>query len=532
MNLNFQYYNQDEADTHSISSDYVNCILEPEIGTKRIMWIATGYGLNRFDVERGTFTCFSEADGLCNNNVYGIVEAGEDLWLTTNGGLSKFNTRTMQFRNYDTGDGIQGMEFNQGAFMRSKNFEVFIGGINGFNAFFPGSVPRNPNIPPVVITRVNRFDKEISFPRAVHMMDRVELTYKDRFFSFEFAALDYENPGKNRYAYKLEGFNDDWIQCGNRRYVSFSNLTGGKFVFRVKGSNNDGIWNEEGATMHISITPSFFSTWWFKGGLIFLFILAFLAILHTRTRHLKQKMENKNLESQLKLKTDFTAMLVHDLRNPLQCIIGYTGIMEDEKDINKAHHFSERIKKSSNTMLQLINDMLDISKFEAGKMVINNELTNLCDVVEDNIRMMEPLLSQKGMRFEKRMDPLPMVWVDPVRISQVINNLLSNALKFSPKNGVIKVTVQRIEYDDKEFQEVTIADEGVGIPPEKQSSLFTQYTQLKSISEVPAKGTGLGLAVSRHIIEAHHGMIGFRQAVPHGSIFYFRLPTHADRPVQ
>lgn len=524
LTLHFESFQRKEGDKNSISSNYVNCILEKSTNGKKHLWIGTTYGVNRFDRESNTFTCYSEADGLCNNMVYGMVRDGEDLWLTTNGGLSKFNTRTLNFKNYDTGDGIQGMEFNMGAHYKSSGGEIYIGGINGINTFFPGSVPRNPNAPPIVITRVSTFDIPISFPKATYTMNRIQLSHKDRFFSFEFAALDFENPGKSRYAYKLEGFNDDWIPCGGRRYISFSNLTGGEFVFRVKGSNNDGVWNEEGAAIHISITPPFIQTWWFKSLATLLFISLFLVVLNFRTRRLKQEMDRKHLEDQLKLKTDFTAMLVHDLRNPLQCIIGYSDLLADETGNDEARNFNSRIKQSSDTMLRLINDMLDISKFEAGKMVIQTEKTSLADIVKENIRLMEPLTEQNHCRFEYRVEPLPPIAIDPVRMPQVINNLLANAIKFSPKNGVITITAKTIREKNREFQEISVADQGIGIPKEKQNDLFSQYAQLKNNSNGPVKGTGLGLAVSRLIVEAHHGTIGIKDAVPTGSIFFFRIP--------
>jgi signal transduction histidine kinase len=458
--------------------------------------------------------------------VYGIVADGDDLWLSTNGGLSQFNTRTLTFRNFDTSDGVQSMEFNSGAYFKSRSGEFFFGGVNGFNAFFPQQVSRNSHIPPIVITGFSTFDTPMTFARPLHALEEIRLTYKDRYFSFQFAALDFENPGKNLYAYKLEGFDHDWIKCGSRRYANYTNLSGGEFVFRVKGSNNDGVWNETGAAIRIHIKPPFWKTWWFMGLTVMVVIGVFLLLLHLRTRHLKQKMEKERLENELKLKTDFTAMLVHDLRNPLQCIIGYTELLEDETAPAGIHQFTDRIKMSSSQMLQLVNDMLDISKFEAGKMVIHPKPTNLVDIIKDNIRLMAPLLAKKHNRFELHLDQLPSMELDPVRISQVISNLLANAVKFSPKGGVITVTAKMTHENEKQFQEVSVADEGAGIDPGKQAFIFSQYAQIDHKSEIPAnaKGTGLGLAVSRLIIESHQGTIGYKTAEPTGSIFYFRIP--------
>ena len=219
-------------------------------------------------------------------------------------------------------------------------------------------------------------------------------------------------------------------------------------------------------------------------------------------------------------------MLVHDLRNPLQCIIGYTELLEDETGPAGIRRFSDRIKMSSSQMLQLVNDMLDISKFEAGKMKVHPEPTNLVDIVKDNIQLMSPLLELKNNRFELHLDPLPSIEADPVRISQVINNLLANAVKFSPKGGVITISAKMTDENERQFQEVSVADEGPGIDAGRQAFIFSQYAQIDHKSDIPAKakGTGLGLAVSRLIIEAHQGTIGYKPAEPTGSIFYFRIP--------
>ncbi|MDQ1355070.1 MAG: hypothetical protein QG657_5379, partial [Acidobacteriota bacterium] len=228
--VSYQIYRHNQDNKDSISTDYLFTMLETEKGE---IWIGSNYGLNRFDRKTGAFTCFSEANGLCNNVVYGIIANGDDLWLSTNGGLSQFNTVTSTFKNYDTGDGVQALEFNQSAFFKSRGGEIFFGGNNGFNAFFPQRVTNNPHIPPIVITNFNTFSSPIKLPYPIYPQDRIRLSYKNRFFSVEFAALDFENPGKNRYAYKLEGFTRNWVQSGSRRFTNFTNLPGGEYIFRV-----------------------------------------------------------------------------------------------------------------------------------------------------------------------------------------------------------------------------------------------------------------------------------------------------------
>ena len=259
---NFTRYQHETNEPNSLSYDRIDAIYEYPAGT---LWIGTfGGGLDKFDIATETFTHYTDKEGLPNNSVVGILSDDEgNLWLSTGKGLSKFNPKTETFRNYDVSDGLQGNEFDGvKAYLKSKTGEMFFGGLNGFNAFYPAQVQDNPHIPPIVITDFKKFNESVKLDRSISVTKEIKLSYKDDFFSFEFAALDYTNPQKNKYAYKLEGFDKDWIYSGNRRYASYTNLDGGTYIFRVKGSNNDGVWNEEGTAIKIIITPPPWKTWW------------------------------------------------------------------------------------------------------------------------------------------------------------------------------------------------------------------------------------------------------------------------------
>lgn len=254
------HYQHEPGDPASLSHSTVFGFYEGLDGT---MWIATfGGGLNRFDRATQTFTHYTETDGLPHNQVYSILsDMAGNLWLSTNNGLSKFNPLTDTFRNFGVQDGLQSAEFNLGAAFKGRNGELFFGGIDGLNTFFPEKVRDNPNIPPVVITAFQKFNQTVK--KDLELGESIELSYRDNFISFEFAALDYTDPKKNQYAYMLEGFDKDWVDAGERRYVSYTNLGGGEYVFRVRGSNNDGVWNETGISVPITIIPPFWQTLWF-----------------------------------------------------------------------------------------------------------------------------------------------------------------------------------------------------------------------------------------------------------------------------
>jgi ligand-binding sensor domain-containing protein/signal transduction histidine kinase len=282
----FTYFLEDRADPSSLSSNTILSIHQDREGQ---LWIGThGGGLNRFNSETGTFTRYREQDGLANDVVYGILEDSQGrLWLSTNRGLSRFDPQTETFRNYDASDGLQSNEFNGGAYFQSQGGEMFFGGINGFNAFFPEQVKENLQTPPVVVTAFRKFNQTVRTDLATD--EQIQLSYRDNFLSFEFAALDYTAPEQNQYAYQMEGLDRDWVYVGTRRHVDYPNLSPGDYLFRVKGSNSDGIWNEEGTRIQITITPPFWGTWWFRAGLLLLLVGIVIGAHQLRVRSIEAR---------------------------------------------------------------------------------------------------------------------------------------------------------------------------------------------------------------------------------------------------
>ena len=266
----FAHHQNDPNDPTSLSHNTVLSIFQAQEDT---LWIGTGGGgLNKLDLATKTFTAYREKDGLPNDTVYGILQedapseqGGPNLWLSTNRGLSKFNPRTETFRNYDEGDGLQSNEFNQGSYYKSPGGRMYFGGVNGFNAFYPEQVVDNPYIPPIVLTALTQGGGAPGADTTIDSVTDVTFKWPRNFFEFEFAALNYSQPEKNQYAYMLEGFDPDWIETGSRRFGQYTNLPGGAYTLRLKGSNNDGVWNEEGYALHVTVVPPFWQTWWFRG---------------------------------------------------------------------------------------------------------------------------------------------------------------------------------------------------------------------------------------------------------------------------
>ncbi|HCV42690.1 MAG TPA: histidine kinase [Bacteroidetes bacterium] len=256
----FIRYRHGPHDPTSLVGNTIQCVGEDQQGN---LWFGTSDGLSRYDYATNRFTRYTEKDGLPNNSVTGIlVDRTNNIWLSTNRGLSRFDPRKGTFKNFDASDGLQADEFNQGAFARGPDGTLYFGGISGINAFDPDSIRDNPFVPPIVITRFKVFEELRPFTQS--RSNQITLSYQESFFSFEYAALDFTAPEKNQYAYKLDGLDKDWVYAGMRRYASYTHVDPGEYAFHVKGTNNDGVWNEQGTMVYVTIIPPYWNTWWFR----------------------------------------------------------------------------------------------------------------------------------------------------------------------------------------------------------------------------------------------------------------------------
>jgi serine phosphatase RsbU (regulator of sigma subunit)/ligand-binding sensor domain-containing protein len=300
----FTHFRHDTSDPGSLSDDLVACLYEDRAGT---LWVGTTGGLNRFDRSTGKFKRYTKKEGLPNDVIYGIL--GDDrgnLWMSTNRGISQFDPRGGLFRNYDENDGLQGNEFNQGAYgIDPRTGEMYFGGGNGFNAFHPDSVRGNPYVPPVVFSSFSRYnnDDKDGKPieeKGISAKDEIVLSYKDNVAIFEFAALNYYNTFKNQYAYRLDGYNDNWIRLGGDHRATFTNLDGGTYTLRVRGSNNDGVWNDEGASLRLIVMPPWWKTKWAYGTYLVLFLCTLYLIRRFEMNRQAQKTQVR--ESELRVR--------------------------------------------------------------------------------------------------------------------------------------------------------------------------------------------------------------------------------------
>jgi signal transduction histidine kinase/ligand-binding sensor domain-containing protein len=477
-----------------------------------------------------------------NNAVYGILkDKTGHLWFSTNNGLWKIDPKTHYTRRYDIFDGLQDNEFNSGAYFKTKDGEMFFGGNNGFNSFYPDSLKDNTNIPTIVITAFRKLDKVVKLEDNISNIKETELSYNENFFSFEFAALDYTSPIKNQYSYKLEGFDKDWISCGIRRYTSYTNLDGGEYTFRVRGSNNDGIWNMEGTAVKIKIYPPFWNSWWFRViGLIATISIILLvplirvrnlrkqakkleSIVNERTRDLK--ITNEKLIEANNLKTEFLNIAVHDLKNPLSVIATFSNMLKEDPD-NKSTvlEIIDSISQNAGQMLNIVNNLLTTSRFE-GEVIINKNPVNINEIVNFVVKKNQPLAEKKSQKIILTLGEACLIYADESLLMEAIENLINNAIKYSPRSKSIQVGTKKFDSSIR----LEVKDEGPGLSENDMKNIFGKFQKLSPRPTGDELSTGLGLSIVKKIIELHDGKVWVETEPGKGSKFIIELAEYVEQ---
>ncbi len=533
----FIHYKQDPSNPESLNHNSVLAIYEDQAAH---IWVGTTVGLSRLkersgpDAPGGRFVSYREETGP-GKTVYGIL--GDDqgfLWLSTSDGLSKFNPRDETFKNYEVRDGLQADEFNSGAYYRSRSGEMFFGGVNGFNVFNPANIRDDPFVPSVVLTEFLIFNKPVPLRRqnpesplekTIGETEKIRLSYRDSVLSFRFAALHYAVPQKNLYAYKLEGFNEEWINTdADNRLATFTNLDAGDYVFRVKGSNKDGVWNEEGVALRIRVDPPPWKTWWAYSLYILALAAVVLGYIRFQQKQLAQERAVVNRLRELdRLKDEFLANTSHELRTPLNGIIGLAEslVAGAAGPLGKAvAEDLSLVVTSGKRLAHLVNSLLDFSKLKHHGMELRRRAVDLFNLTEVVLTLSKPLVGNKNLRLYNEIKKnLPPVDVDEDRVQQILYNLVGNAVKFT-ETGSVRVRAER----RKKEVIVSVIDTGIGIRKADLGRIFRSFEQVEGHDSRRYSGTGIGLALSRQLVLLHGGQIQVESTPGVGSTFTFTLP--------
>ena len=507
-----------------------NHILSLHQDSKGDLWVGTaGGGINRLDLVDETFERFTAEDGLGNNMVHAILEDDtERLWISTNRGLVRFDPMSGRWTRYDRADGLQDMEFNVGAALLGRDGTMYFGGVQGFNAFHPKRFVDNPHVPPVLVTAFEVLRRDPLWVQPTSHGQGIELGFRENFFSFEFTALNYTRPDKNRYAYRLEGLDADWVEAGQRRFASYTNVPPGEYTFRVRGSNNDGVWNEQGASFPLVIRPPWWRTWWaygFSGLLLASTLGGFLfsarrkvrreRAIAAREREIRADLEAKNSELER-----FVYTVSHDLKNPLVTIRNYAGMVRHHLAADGEERLLgplDRIDRASAHMQQMLEDLVELSRI--GRVIHELEHVALGELAKEAAEMLAKHFADAGTELMIKPD-LPRVQVDRQRVREVLQNLFENGLKFHREGSSPRLELG-LESREGGFGVFFVRDNGIGIEKSYHEKIFQLFERLDP--EVP--GTGIGLALVQRIVSAHGGRIWVEsEGLGTGSTFCFTLP--------
>lgn len=530
-------YRNNIEDANSLSFNIVSSIAVDEYNN---IWVGTQYGLNKFNRENENFTRYTEENGLSNNFIYGVlVDNDDDLWISTNYGISKYDVDKNKFINYDVTDGLQGNEFNGFSYYKAKDGELFFGGINGLTAFYPQELKEKSFLPNVVIGSVNINDRKIL------NFDDISLNYKSNNINFKFFLPDYGNMKKIQYQYKLVGLDDNWIFSDSRNYVNYTNLDSGKYTFMVRARNSTGEWSEATSIdFTISKKPWKTSFAYMIYGLIIFLVIYIIwnrvkildSLVEQRTIELNKKLkENEELYNKLiqneKYKNNYFINLSHELRTPLNVIISVEQLISklnsDNKEIptKRLEYYMGTLRRNSKRLLNLINNIIDTSKIESGSYKLDIKEHDIVFLVEETALSMKDYIEANEIQLI--IDPEieeKVIECDDNEIEKCIVNLIGNAVKFTQSGGEIEVKIK----DFNEYVQISVKDTGVGIDKKYHKAIFNRFGQAYNDITEENGGSGLGLTLTKQIVNLHGGKIYVESEVNKGSEFVIILPNKQD----
>lgn len=662
-----QHYFNNPASSNTLCDNYVISLCEDKSGT---IWIGTSTGINSFDKADSLFSYYSVIDGLPSNIIYDIIEDGKmNLWFSTGSGLAMKNSDENALEPFIVDDKFLGKEFNLKAIFKASDGEMFFGGMDGLLSFYPDSLKDNNFIPPIRITSLEK-EKNGVRQKINPYTDRVSLSYQDYSVTIEFSALDFTKPSKNRYSYQMRGISDNWIEIGNRRFVQFAKLPPGEYTFKVMGTNNDGVWNYEGASINFSISPPWWSSKYAYAFYIVLIISIIIFVIKTREKKLlreKKILEKKILErtseiahqkeiveeSEAKLsstissiddlvfvldkagifqefynpdirkrlysdpesyinqhysnvgfpefvvekltsafnelldkdiyeefdyslekedeifwfnakisprrnvkgeltgitivsrditdrkqseeqlknlnatKDTFFSILAHDLKNPFSSLYSMSELIIDNyqnlEDQEKVMAL-KKMHKSSEQIYSLLENLLTWANSQRGHIQYSPEKFSISGLIQINLNLQKLPAEKKGVILTSESPDDLQAYGDREMINTVIRNLVNNAVKFSNKDGIVRVMV----LDKNKMIEVIVSDKGVGMSAENATKLFYIDKKYKSVGTAGETGTGLGLILCKEFVEKNGGEIWCKTIEDSGTDFHFTIPGYTD----
>lgn len=533
----FKLWSSSAKSPNWIKTDNIISTIDDPIDSDRFLWVCTnGSGIAKMDKQTGYCISYTKKDGLPDDVVYGgLVDKHNRIWLSTNNGLTCFNTGLSFFRNFTEEDGLQGSEFNTLSYHAMPNGDFIFGGVGGLTIFNPSNFYPDGDFPRVLINglkvnyrSISERDESALLQVPIENTPKVQLKYDQNFIGISFTEIDHSKAFNSNYYYKMEGVDHDWVFSGDREEASYPNLPPGTYTFWVANVNEGGGLNPNPARLEIVISPP----WWKSPlayflygclliGLLFLFVkfqTKRLALRHSLA--LKEKEAAQLLELD-EMKSRFFTNLTHEFRTPLTLLISPAKLLAEGRGGSNTSKLSNIILKNAERLLDMVNELLDLSKMEAGKYKFQLSETDAIELVQNIFQLFQSVAGPKmrKMYFSSSLKQLP-IYADKKAIERIVYNILANAVKFTDESGVINVSISK----DDEYWTLQVADNGIGISQDEQESIFERFYQTDNSNIRKAEGTGIGLAFVKEIVQMAKGSIEVESKLGEGATFKITLP--------
>jgi signal transduction histidine kinase/ligand-binding sensor domain-containing protein/DNA-binding response OmpR family regulator len=524
INLNdetYKIYQNTPGDKSTISNNTVYSF--HELNEKEVM-VGTGRGLNIFNLETRTFKYYTQKNGLASDDIRSIIkDAIGNYWLGTTSGLSVFDINKEEFTNYENSDGIQISEFNYGSACTSSDGLIYFGGYNGIIFLEKGQFNKTTIVPEIFFTDFKIFNKTVSpsekdspLQGHINQTETINLKSRENSISFSFIGVNYSNPLKNNYSWKLEGFDETWVPTSQIPVATYTNLEPGSYTLKVKATNLSKQWNSKERAIQIIIAPPFWETYWaYTFYTIIMLGISFFILKFTKIQY---------EEKHSKEKINFFTQLAHDLRTSLTLIKSPLSRIHENNNLDKSDkEMLDLSQKNLQKLTQRFNQLLDFQKADLNKLQLQINRHDFIDHLNEAIVSFKPILESKKIEFEiknkfKSLD----VWYDKIKIDKVLLNLLSNAVKYTTENGKITIKCNT----SRKYWNLEVCDNGIGIPKNQHNRIFNQYFRASNAINSSEVGSGVGLMLVKKIVDLHKGKISFNSELNEGTCFKIMIPLN------